>query len=35
MAIPTQYYAGAPATKNLVMKVIPEAAQRTYRSGDR
>lgn len=23
------YYAGAPATKNLVMKVIPEAAQRT------
>ena len=24
-----EYYAGAPATKNLVMKVIPEAAQRT------
>lgn len=24
-----EYFAGAPATKNLVMKVIPEAAQRT------
>lgn len=24
-----EYYAGAPATKNLVMKVIPEASQRT------
>ena len=24
-----EYYAGAPATKNLIMKVVPEAAQRT------